>query len=64
MTAAIYLRVAAEVALRDLADRRGLDEVPPFWRLITPGDRIAAKLSCGPEGVAHLIALDGSEPSG
>lgn len=61
VTAAIYLRVVAEVALRDLAEGRSLDDVAPFWRVVRPGDRIAAKLSCGPDGVAHLIALDEAE---
>lgn len=58
VTAAIYLRVVAEVALADLADGATLDAVPPFWRVLGPDDKIAGKLSCGPEGVAHLRALD------
>jgi hypothetical protein len=63
VTAAIYLRVVAEVALRDLAEGRLLDEVVPFWRLVAPDSKVAARLSCGPEGVAHLIALDRAAPS-
>lgn len=58
VTTAIYLRVVAEVALRDLADGKPLDQVVPFWRVVTPTSKVAQKLSCGPDHVAHLIALD------
>ena len=61
VTTAIYLRVVAEVALADLAEGKGLDQVVPFWRVVLPGSKVAAKLSCGPDHVAHLIALDGAE---
>lgn len=58
VTAAIFLRVVAEVALADLAEGKRLDQVVPFWRVVTPDSRVASKLSCGPDHVAHLIALD------
>jgi len=58
VTTAIYLRVVAEVALRDLEEGKQLDEVVPFWRVVTPDSKVAKKLSCGPDHVAHLIALD------
>lgn len=58
VTASIYLRVVAECALRALGEGRALDTVTPFWRVIDPADRIATKLSCGAEGVAHYRALD------
>ena len=58
VTTAIYLRVVAEVALADLAEGKPLDKVVPFWRVVLPGSKVAQKLSCGPDHVAHLIALD------
>ena len=58
VTTAIYLRVVAEVALADLAEGKTLDQVVPFWRVVLPGSKVAQKLSCGPDHVAHLIALD------
>jgi len=58
VTAAIYLRVVAECALKALDDGQPPDAVTPFWRVIAPGDKLAAKLSCGTEGVAHYRALD------
>jgi hypothetical protein len=58
VTAAIYLKVVSEVALQDLSEGRRLDEVVPFWRVVLPDSKVAAKLSCGRDHVAHLIALD------
>jgi hypothetical protein len=58
VTTAIYLKVVAEVALQDLAEGRTLDEVVPFWRVVLPDSKVAGKLSCGRDHVAHLIALD------
>jgi hypothetical protein len=59
VTTAIFLRVVAEVALADMA--KGVDQgkVVPFWRVITVKDKVAAKLSCGAEGVEHLARLEG-----
>ncbi|MCA3447041.1 MAG: hypothetical protein INF93_10030 [Rhodobacter sp.] len=60
VTTAIYLRVVAEVALADLAEGKRLEEVVPFWRVVLPDSKVAQKLSCGPDHVAHLAALDGA----
>lgn len=64
VTTAIYLRVVAEVALTDLAEGKPLDQVVPFWRVVTPDSKVAKKLSCGPDHVAHLIALDQGQAAG
>ncbi len=64
VTTAIYLRVVAEVALADLAGGKRLEEVVPFWRVVLPDSKVAQKLSCGPDHVAHLIALDGAAAAG
>jgi hypothetical protein len=58
VTTAIFLRVVAECALRDLEEGRALSEVAPFWRVVEPSDKVAKKLSCGPDHIAHLRALD------
>ncbi|MCZ8087421.1 MAG: hypothetical protein ACK5WW_08775 [Brevundimonas sp.] len=58
VTTAIYLRVVAEVALRDLEEGKPIDQVTPFWRVVTPDSKVAKKLSCSPDHVSHLIALD------
>jgi hypothetical protein len=59
VTTAIFLRVAAEVALADMAKSVDQGKVVPFWRVITVKDKVAAKLSCGAEGVEHLARLEG-----
>ncbi|MCE2738734.1 MAG: hypothetical protein LW703_10275 [Rhodobacter sp.] len=64
VTTAIYLRVVAEVALADLAGGKRLEEVVPFWRVVLPDSKVAQKLSCGPDHVAHLVALDGAAAAG
>ncbi len=64
VTTAIYLRVVAEVALADLAEGNPLDQVVPFWRVVMPDSKVAKKLSCGPDHVAHLIALDHGQVAG
>jgi hypothetical protein len=59
VTTAIYLKVVAEVSLTELADGTPMSEVVPFWRIIEPSSKLAAKLSCGRDGVEHLLRLDG-----
>lgn len=53
VTTAIFLRVVAEVSIGDLQAGKSMEKVAPFWRVVTPDSRIAARLSCGPDGVAH-----------
>lgn len=64
VTTAIYLRVVAEVALDDMETGKSMDEVVPFWRLIDPSDKIASKLSCGPDVLRHLRALEVGRDTG
>jgi hypothetical protein len=59
VTTSILLKVAAERAFQDIADSKNLDDVPPFWRVIEPNSNLAAKLSCGKDGIEHLLRLDG-----
>lgn len=58
VTTSIFLKVIAEVAIRDMEAGKRIDEVAPFWRVIAPQSKIAAKLSCGPEGVEHWARLE------
>lgn len=61
VTTAIYLKVVAEVALQDLTEGKALSDVVPFWRVVLPDSKVAGKLSCGRDHVAHLIALEQGE---
>lgn len=60
VTTSIFLRIVAEVALGDMASGKDMTEVPPFWRVIEPSSKLAAKLSCGIEGLEHLMRLERS----
>ena len=48
MSSAIFVRIAAEAALEDLADGKTPAEVIPFWRLIDGTHKIAKKLDVDP----------------
>jgi len=48
----IFVRIASEAALEDLAEGAALGKVTPFWRLVDPESSAAQKLSCGPEFIA------------
>ncbi|VTS05097.1 hypothetical protein [Tuwongella immobilis] len=58
----IFLRIVAEAALEDLAAGAQIDEITPFWRLISPQCPIAKKLSCGPEWIAQQRQLEHDIP--
>ncbi len=64
VTTAIFLRVVAEVSIGDMQAGKPMAEVAPFWRVVTPESKIAAKLSCGPDGVAHYVERERSVQAG
>lgn len=47
VTTSIFLRIASEVALEKYAATGNIENITPFWRVITPKMPIAKKLSCG-----------------
>lgn len=55
----IFVRIAAEAALEELARGREPHEITPFWRLVPPESPTAHKLSCGPDFIATQRALEG-----
>ncbi len=59
VTTSIFLKVVAEVGLADLASGKNMSDVVPFWRVIEPSSKLASKLSCGSDGIEHLLRLDG-----
>jgi hypothetical protein len=64
VSTAIYLKVVAEVALDELAQGKPTQSVIPFWRVIEPGSKIARRLSCGDDIIAHFRALERTSPAG
>lgn len=63
VTTSIFLKVVAEVGLAEMASGKSMADVAPFWCIIEPGSKLAAKLSCGSDGIEHLLRLDGYEVS-
>ena len=59
VTTSIFLKVVAEVSLADLASGKQMSEVVPFWRIVEPTSKLASKISCGRDGIEHLLRLDG-----
>lgn len=51
VSTAIFLRVVAEAALEELAKGSTVERITPFWRVVDPTDKVAKKLTCGPEFV-------------
>ena len=49
LTTGIFLRIVAEVALEKIKKGTTIENVTPFWRVISPDSPAAKKLSCGPD---------------
>ena len=44
VSTAIFLRVVAEAALEHLEQGAKTADITPFWRVVTPGDKVSARL--------------------
>ena len=58
MSTSIFVRIAAEAALEDLAEGASTDEVTPFWRVLTSKDKITKKLAVDPDWVDQQRTLE------
>ena len=58
VSTAIFVRIAAEVALEDLASGKAVSDVIPFWRILTGDDKIAKKLKIDPAWIDEQRALE------
>lgn len=58
VSTAIFLRITAEAALEQLAKGTPVAQITPFWRAVTPGSKLAQKLSCGDDFLRHQRALE------
>lgn len=47
LTTGIFVRIAAELAWEELQNGAPIEEVTPFWRVVSPTDPVAKKLACG-----------------
>ena len=59
VTTGIFLRVASEAALEELALGKTVDEVAPFWRVVKAESKLAAKLNCDLSFIQEQRALEG-----
>lgn len=59
MTSGMFVRIAAEAALEDMAAGKKLDQITPFWRIVDAKSTVIKKLSCGPEFVLARRAEEG-----
>lgn len=59
LTTGIFLRIISEAALDEMEAGKAVEEVTPFWRVITPEDSAAKKIRCGPEFIAARRAAEG-----
>ena len=49
VTSGIFVRIAAEAANEELQEGKTLEDITPFWRIISPKDKAAGKLTFGKE---------------
>ena len=54
----IFIRIAAQAALEQLEEGKSLNEVVPFWRIITGKDRIAKRLDIDPTWIDQQRQLE------
>lgn len=47
LSTAIFVRMAAEAAFEQYKLGKNLSEITPFWRVIAPGSKMAARLTFG-----------------
>lgn len=55
----IFLRIVAEAAHEQLQQGRSINEICPFWRVISRRDKLAAKLSFAPDFLLRQQELEG-----
>jgi hypothetical protein len=60
VSTAIFVRMVAEHALKDIAAGIPVCEVAPFWLLISSTDKIAKRLPADPAWIDTQRALEGS----
>ena len=58
VSTAIFVRIAAAAALEALEAGASTDEITPFWRVVAPEDKVAAKLNIDSEWIRHQRELE------
>ena len=60
MSTSIFIRISAEAALEELAQGAPVEDIAPFWRVLTSADKITKKLNVDPAWVDQQRALEAS----
>ncbi len=58
MSTSMFVRISAEAALEELAQGAPVEDVAPFWRVLTSADKITKKLDVDPAWVDQQRALE------
>ncbi len=58
LSTAIFVRMSAEAALEDLAEGKNIEEISPFWRIITSVDKVTKKLDVDGDWIDHQRAME------
>ena len=58
VSTSIFVRIASEAAIEAMESGTPVSEITPFWRVVGPDDKIAAKLSVDRDWIAHQRALE------
>lgn len=58
MSTAIFVRIAAEAALEEMDAGKSVQEIIPFWRLVSGSDKVAKKLAIDPEWIDQQRELE------
>ena len=59
VTAGIFLRIVSEAAFEEFLTGKNLQEITPFWRIISPEMKIASKLTCGIDFIKEQKSNEG-----
>jgi len=58
VSTALFLRMVAEAAWEEIGAGRPVDEVAPFWRVVTPDSPVGRRLTVDPDWIRHRRALE------
>jgi len=58
VSTAIFIRIAAEAAIEEMAAGKPTEDVIPFWRLLSADDKITKRLDIDPDWLDHQRALE------
>lgn len=58
VSTAIFVRIVAQAALEELENGADLGDITPFWRVVAPEDKVAAKLNVDREWIRRQREME------